>query len=70
MYYMGFTYAEAYALPIWQRAWFIQRINQEFEKTNKNGEAASRAAHANTADQRALMGRHRAQVPAKLRRFT
>lgn len=67
---MGFTYSEAYAIPIWQRTWFIQRINEEIEKSNKNNEGSSRAAHTNSASQRAMQGRHRAQVPAKLRRFT
>lgn len=67
---MGFTYFEAYSLPIWQRVWFIRRINEEFEKANKNQESASKAAHHNTPDHRAMMGRARAQVPAKLRRFT
>ena len=73
MYYMGFGYRECYLLPVWQRMWFIERINKEIQETNKKngGEgAASRAAHQNDATTRALMGRHRAQVPAKLRRFT
>ena len=65
MYYMGFTYYEAYNLPIWQRLWFIQRINQEIKKTND-----SRAAHQNDPQTRQMMSKHRAQVPAKLRRFT
>jgi hypothetical protein len=71
MYYMGFTYTEAMELPVWQRRWFIQRINQEFEKAKEaNGDPGSRAAHHNSPDARALMGRARSQVPAKLRRFT
>ena len=70
MYYMGFTYVEAYNIPIWQRVWFIKRIQKEIKRANKDGGDASRAAHANTPDARAWMGRHRAQVPSKLRRFT
>jgi len=73
MYYMGFTYTEAYNLPIWQREWFLERINKEIKRTNEanNGEGAStRAAHQNDPQTRALMGRNRAHVPAKLRRFT
>jgi hypothetical protein len=73
MYYMGFTYVECYNLPIWQRVWFIQRLNTEIErmnKANKGQGAATRAAHDNTPDARELMGRHRSHVPAKLRRFT
>lgn len=68
---MGFTYTECYKLPVWQRKWFIQRLNDEIKRTNEGeNQAGSRAAHQNTADTRALMGRYRSQVPAKLRRFT
>tara|TARA_B100000900_G_C20246172_1_gene580000 strand:+ start:254 stop:469 length:216 start_codon:yes stop_codon:yes gene_type:complete len=71
MYYMGFTYVEAYNIPVWQRKWFIQRINKEFQKANeKNQPAQSRAAHTNTPDARTLMGNSRAAVPSRLRRFT
>jgi len=66
MYYMGFSYEEAYNLPVWQRVWFIKRINKEL----KDSQGQSHAAHANTADSRAMMGRARSQVPSKLRRFT
>ena len=66
MYYMGFSYKEAYDLPIWQREWFIKRINKEI----KSSQGQSHAAHANTPDARAMMNKARAQVPAKLRRFT
>lgn len=70
MYYMGFTYVESYNLPIWQRIWFIKRINTEFERANEKNSDASRAAHSNSAEMRAMQGRARSQVPAKLRRFT
>ena len=63
---MGFSYIEVYNIPIWQRIWFIKRLNKELKKANGD----SKAAHANSADARALMGKHRAQVPSKLRRFT
>jgi len=66
MYYMGFSYVECYNIAIWQRIWFIQRINEEIKKTN----GQSRSAQSNTADSRAMMSRARSQVPAKLRRFT
>ena len=73
MYYMGFTYVEAYNIPIWQRRWFITRLNDEIKKSKdaNNGQAPpTRAMHQNTPDARAMMGRYRSQVPAKLRRFT
>ena len=67
MYYMGFTYTECMNLPVWQRKWFLDRIIQEMKASS--GEK-SRAAHANDAHSRAYSGRSRAEVPAKLRRFT
>lgn len=71
MYYMGFSYVEAYNIPVWQRVWFIQRLNTEFQKAaDADKPNPSKAAHTNTPKSRALMGNHRHQVPAKLRRFT
>ncbi len=70
MYYVGFSYGEAYNLPVWQRIWFIERTNEEFRKANEAQSDASRAAHANTPDHRTLRGNARQQVPANLRRFT
>ena len=65
MYYMGFSFVECYNIPIWQRIWFIKRLNKEIKDSN-----ASRAAHDNSPDVRGLQGRHRGNPPAKLRRFT
>lgn len=71
MYYMGFTWTEAYNIPIWQRNWFIQRTQKEINRTNEGeNSAGTKAMHQNTPDVRALMERHREMVPAKLRRFT
>jgi len=73
MYYMGFTFSEAYDLPIWQREWFLDRLNKEITKTNKANDgqgAQTRAAHQNDPSIRAMQGRQRSQVPARLRRFT
>ena len=64
---MGFTYREAYTLPIWQRVWFIERIAEEFKQAADRG---SKAAHDNTPEQRTMMGRSRTHVPANQRRFT
>ena len=64
---MGFSFIEAYNVPIWVRMWMLERLNKEIKESGKNG---NRAAHSNDAESRALMGRHRAQVPSKLRRFT
>lgn len=68
---MGFSYYEAYNIPVWQRNWFIQRLNKEIKKSMEdNGSAQTRAAHTNDAQTRSYLGNNRAQVPAKLRRFT
>jgi len=66
MYYMGFTYEEGMRLPVWQRKWFIDRLIKEIKQSGDS----NRAAHTNDPTTRAMMGRHRDQVPAKLRRFT
>ena len=66
MYYTGFSYRDAYILPVWKRIWFINRINEEIKRAN--GE--SRAATSNTPDSRALQGRARNMVPSNQRRFT
>ena len=70
MYYMGFTYVESYNIAIWQRLWFIERINKELKRSNEAQSGNSRAAHDNAPDARAMLGRARQQVPSKLRRFT
>ena len=68
---MGFTYKEAYNIPIGQRRWFLKRTQKEITRTNEGeNQAGSRAAHQNSPDVRAMMQRHREMVPAKLRRFT
>jgi hypothetical protein len=71
IYYGGFTYSEAYHLPVQDRHWFLRRLIEELEKSNANGEAApTRAAHQNTPDVRAMQNRTRTQTPSRLRRFT
>jgi|TARA_Y100000310_G_C20606572_1_gene775794 hypothetical protein len=70
MYYMGFTYQEAYRLPVWQRTWFLQRISRELKESSKKERTASRSLQHNTPDARAMQGMARSHVPAKLRRFT
>ena len=70
MYYMGFTYHDAYILPIWKRHWFIERTIKEI-KGGEDGENStpSKGAHANSPEQRAFMGL-RPDAPARLRRFS
>ena len=68
---MGFTYREAYTLPLWQRRWFVERIQKEFKRASERGEQPnSRAAHDNDATSRALRGMSRSETPSRIRRFT
>jgi hypothetical protein len=75
MYYGGFTYTEAYNLPIQYKRWFIQRISKEIQgpedPNNPDGphQGHSRAYHHNTPDVAAMQNKARQHVPAKLRRF-
>lgn len=71
MYYCGFSYKEVQDMPVIYKRWFIERVSKEISKSGENGEAsASRAAHHNSPDTRALQGRMRQNVPSKLRRFS
>lgn len=70
MYHCGFTFVEAYNLPVQYKRWFIERLNKELTAHAADGETATRAAHQNTPDIRAMQGRTRTNVPSKLRRFT
>lgn len=70
MYYCGFTYREAYALPVAYKRWFIDRISKELAKGQDEQKSTSKALHHNTPDARSMMGAARSQVPSRLRRFT
>ena len=64
MYYMGFTYQDAYTLPVWQRQWFLERLISEVDKSGQTKESANDPMY-NT-----MAGKHRQTAPARLRRFT
>jgi len=70
MYYMGFSYVEAFNMPIWKRVWFIERVNKELRAANDAKSGASRANHDNSSEARALQGMTRTETPSRLRRFT
>jgi hypothetical protein len=70
MYYVGLSERETYHMPIWKRYWFLNRLKEELERSKEAGSGANRSAQANSPDQRFMRGNTRAQVPAKLRRFT
>ena len=60
---MGFSYIEAYNIPVWQRVWFVKRISTEIEKAQGSNKAES-------PDARAMTGKHRQMAPMRQRRFT
>ena len=64
MYYSGFSYRDAYTLPVWQRNWFIKRINDEISKSQ------GQSRQHEPADVRQWQGKHRAFPPSNQRRFT
>lgn len=70
MYYCGFTYREAYNIPVSYKHWFIKRLNKELSRGSDDGGGQSRALHNNTPEVRALTGMARTESPSRLRRFT
>ncbi len=67
VYYMGFTYSDAYALPVYRRRWFIKRFIKEVSPKDKEP-GPTRAAHLQTPETRALNGAHRTFSPNRLNR--
>lgn len=70
MYYAGFSYSEAYNLPISFRKWFIERTIKEINGKDPNNPPPNRSVHQNTPESRELQGMNRVQSPSRLRRFT
>ena len=66
---MGFTYHEAYRLPLWQRNWFVERLKKELKRGSEDNPQPSRADTADP-ESRAMMGMHNPHAPSRLRRFT
>jgi hypothetical protein len=69
MYYGGFSYREAYNIPVIYKRWFVERIVKELGKGSEDGTNQSRALHQNSPDVRAMQGHARTQSPSRLRRF-
>jgi hypothetical protein len=74
MYYMGFTYTEVVNLPLAYRRWFWERCRKEIKGSapdDEPGNGPSKAMpHQNDPMYAAAVGKHRAQTPSRLRRFT
>ena len=74
-YYCGFTYQDVRSMSIAERTWFVNRLVDEFKKSNEKAEQnntapLSRASHANNPDVRQLAGLTRTNPPPRGRRFT
>ncbi len=70
-YYLGLTRSDIYAMPVAERMWYLERVNEEIKNSSESSdtEPVTKAAHNNTPEQRALRGQ-RPNTPARLRRFT
>ena len=68
MYYIGFSYIDAYNLPISIRKWFIKRFIKEISKENNDNPAPLKASHTQTAETRLFKGSHRTHSPNRLNR--
>lgn len=70
-YYFGMDWGTYMKFPVTYKRWLIKRIEKEINKAQEKGnDIPSKAMHHNTPDVRALTGKARPQVPAKLQRFT
>lgn len=65
------SYADYLKFPVSYKIWLIKRINREIAEASENkNDIPAKGAHNNSPDIRALTGKTRQQVPAKLQRFT
>ena len=46
-YHGGWSFIEAYNLPIGLRVWFLKRLQKQFEDEKKQHDAAARKANSN-----------------------
>lgn len=76
MYYGGWTYWDAYYLPVNARRWMLDRIVKEMKGKDGGDDnpdaplTQSRAPIHNTEDVRSLQERTRINPPPRLIRFT
>lgn len=70
IYYCGFTFNEAWRLPVAYRRWYIDRVIRELKGKNSEDPPPNRALHQNDPQTREMLGMARSQSPSRLRRFT
>jgi hypothetical protein len=68
MYYMGFSWTDAYRLPTAYKSWFIDRLSKQLTKHQEDGSVSRDPAH-HTAENRALAQMARTEVPHRHIRF-
>ena len=54
IYHLGFTYKDAYNLPVWQRLWFINRLKEEFKRAKENNQSPNSTAHGTNSGSRQI----------------
>ena len=54
VYHMGFSYDNAYKLPVWQRFWFINRLKEEFKQAKEKNSTTSPGGHSNQTGSRSF----------------
>ncbi len=77
MYYGGFTYFDAYHLPVNYRRFFLDQIKRTMTGTDPDEPepepnapiVRSRAMHHNTEESRAYQGKIRTNIPSRLIKF-
>ena len=69
MYYCGFSYSDAYNLPIPQRVWFINRLTKEMSGDGDEGSERADKRHVNDPSLRAMLGSSHPQAPHNLKRM-
>ena len=52
MYHLGFTYADAYSCPVWQRFWFIGRFKKELTQAKEHKQSPYSSSKRNNSGSR------------------
>jgi len=73
MYYGGFSWKEAYNLPVPYKQWFIDRISKEIkgpeDPNDPNSNNGRSRGHQHNSPEVASLQGQRPNVPSRLRRF-
>ena len=50
--HLGFTYKDAYNLPVWKREWFVNKFIDEKKKENESRNIAANSQTSNNSSRR------------------